>query len=152
MKCRSYVRHVNALLMISFQETEDYSAGCLRGKRSRRRTDYEKAVPSLRWLVAGFEPRPGHGVNTIGFWRWCITHRDIGFSDFVRKPNISAGHGGFVVDKVALRQVFLLRFPLPIIISPTGPHSSSSIIRGWYNRPINGRRTKWTQCDPTPRN
>jgi hypothetical protein len=35
----------------------------------------------------------------------------------------------------------VLRFPLPII--PTAPHSSS-IIRGWYNRPVSGRRTKWT--------
>jgi hypothetical protein len=39
------------------------SAVCLRGKMSRRRTDYEKAVPQLRRLVAGFEPRPGH----VGF-------------------------------------------------------------------------------------
>jgi hypothetical protein len=45
----------------------------------------------------------------------------------------------------------VLRFPLPIPIPPTAPHSSSSIIRGWYNRPISGRRTKWTQSHPTPR-
>jgi hypothetical protein len=32
----------------------------------------------------------------------------------------------------------VLRFPLPILIPPTAPHSSSSIIRGWYNRPISG--------------
>jgi hypothetical protein len=44
----------------------------------------------------------------------------------------------------------ILRFPLPILIPPTAPHSSS-IIRGWYNRPVNGRRTKWTQSHPTPR-
>jgi hypothetical protein len=25
----------------------------------------------------------------IGFWRWCITHRDIGFSDFVHRPDFS---------------------------------------------------------------
>jgi hypothetical protein len=31
-------------------------------------------------------------------------------------------------------------------------HSSPSIIRSWYNRPISGRRTKWTQSHPTPRN
>jgi hypothetical protein len=30
----------------------------------------------------------------------------------------------------------LLRFPLPILIPPTAPHSSSSIIWGWYNRPV----------------
>jgi hypothetical protein len=45
----------------------------------------------------------------------------------------------------------VLRFPLPILIAPTGPHSSS-IIRGRYNRPNSGRRTKWTQSHPTPRN
>jgi hypothetical protein len=28
-------------------------------------------------------------VDTIGFWRWCITHRDIGFSDFVHRPDFS---------------------------------------------------------------
>jgi hypothetical protein len=37
----------------------------------------------------------------------------------------------------------VLRFPLPILIPLTAPHSSS-IIRDWYNRPISGRRTKWT--------
>jgi hypothetical protein len=42
----------------------------------------------------------------------------------------------FVVDKVAFGAGFLelLRFPLPSI-PPTASHSSSSIIRGWYNRP-----------------
>jgi hypothetical protein len=28
------------------------------------------------------------------------------------------------------------RFPLPILIPPTVPHSSSSIIWGWYSRPM----------------
>jgi hypothetical protein len=42
-----------------------------------------------------------------------------------------------------------LRFPLRILIQLTAPHSSSSIIWGWYNRPISGRRTKWTQSHPT---
>jgi hypothetical protein len=45
----------------------------------------------------------------------------------------------------------VLRFHLPILIPPTALHSSS-IIRGWYNRPISGRRTKWTQSHPTARN
>jgi hypothetical protein len=45
----------------------------------------------------------------------------------------------------------VLLFPLPILIRPSAPHSSP-IIRGWYNRPISGRRTKWTQSHPTPRN
>jgi hypothetical protein len=45
----------------------------------------------------------------------------------------------------------VLRFPLSSLFPPTAPHSSF-IIRGWYNRPNSGRRTKWTQCHPTPRN
>jgi hypothetical protein len=32
----------------------------------------------------------------------------------------------------------VVRFPLPILIPPTAPHSSS-IIRGWYNRPVSDR-------------
>jgi hypothetical protein len=44
----------------------------------------------------------------------------------------------------------ILRFPLPILTPPTAPHSSS-IVRGWYSRPVSGRRTKWTQSHPTPR-
>jgi hypothetical protein len=45
----------------------------------------------------------------------------------------------------------VLRFALPILILPTAPHSSPStrVIRGWYNRPISGRRTRWTQSHPT---
>jgi hypothetical protein len=47
---------------------------------------------------------------------------------------------------------FLLvpRFPLPILIPPNDPYSC--IIRGWYNGPISGRRTKWTESQPTSRN
>jgi hypothetical protein len=45
----------------------------------------------------------------------------------------------------------VLRFPLPILIPPTPLNSSSSIIRGWYNRPNSGRRTKWAQSHSTPR-
>jgi hypothetical protein len=37
----------------------------------------------------------------------------------------------------------VLRFPLPILILPTAPHSST-IILGWYNRPNSGRRLKLT--------
>jgi hypothetical protein len=44
----------------------------------------------------------------------------------------------------------VLRLPQPIFIPPIAPHSLF-IIRGWYNRPVSGRRTKWTQSHPTPR-
>jgi hypothetical protein len=47
--------------------------------------------------------------------------------------------------------VRVLRFPQPILVPPTAPHSSS-IVRAWYNRPVSGRRTKWTQSHPTPIN
>jgi hypothetical protein len=57
--------------------------------------------------------------------------------------------GGQIGTGAGLLRV--LRFSLQILISPTAPHSSSSIIRGWYNRPISGRSTKWTQSHPTPR-
>jgi hypothetical protein len=45
----------------------------------------------------------------------------------------------------------VLRFTLPILITPTAPHSSF-IIRGWYSRRISGRRTKWIQSHLIPRN
>jgi hypothetical protein len=85
-------------------------------------TCMEKAAPWLKRLVAGFPQR---------------------------RPGFEPGsdHVGFVVDKVALGQVFLqvLRFPLSIFIPPIAPQSPSSIIRGWYSRPNTGRPTKWTQ-------
>jgi hypothetical protein len=64
----------------------------------------------------------------------------------VRSCGICGGQSG--IGAGFLR---VLRFPLPISIPPTTPHSSP-IIQGWYNRPNIGRRTKWTQSHPTPRN
>jgi hypothetical protein len=51
---------------------------------------------------------------------------------------------GFVVDKVALGQVFSEYFGFPANLHST---KSSIIIiaRGRYNRPFCGRRAKWTQ-------
>jgi hypothetical protein len=43
----------------------------------------------------------------------------------------------------------VFRFPLPILIPPTASHSST-IIWGWYNRPVSGRCTKWT-VSPHPK-
>jgi hypothetical protein len=40
--------------------------------------------------------------------------------------------------------LWVLRFPLPFI-PLTAPHSSSSVIRGWYSRLNSCRRTKWTK-------
>jgi hypothetical protein len=49
------------------------------------------------------------------------------------------------------------RFSLTTSIYLVNPHSTdcSTLIiinRGWYSRPVSGRRTKWTQSHPTPRN
>jgi hypothetical protein len=57
---------------------------------------------------------------------------------------------GFVVDKVVLGQVFseYFGFPVPIFIPPIAPQSPSSIISGWYNRPVVAA-VKWTQSHPT---
>jgi hypothetical protein len=56
---------------------------------------------------------------------------------------------GFVVDKVALGQVFSEYFGFPclsIFIPPISPQSPSPIIRGWYNRPVEAAVSK----SPTP--
>jgi hypothetical protein len=47
--------------------------------------------------------------------------------------------------------LWVLRFPLPILIPPNSSYSSSSIFWGWYSRPKCVRRTKWPQSHPTPR-
>jgi hypothetical protein len=68
----------------------------------------------------------------------------VGFPPRRANSDPRSGHVRFVVDKVAgFLRVF--RFPLPILIPPTAPHSSWSMIRCWYNRPVNGRRTNWSQ-------
>jgi hypothetical protein len=63
----------------------------------------------------------------------------------VRSYDIRGGQSG--TGEGFLR---VLQFTLPFFIPPTAPHSS--IIRGWYNTPISGRRTKWAQYHPTPKN
>jgi hypothetical protein len=65
----------------------------------------------------------------------------------VRSCEICAGKSGTGTGFIQV-----LRFPLPILIPTIAPNSSSSIIRGFYNRPISGRRTKWTQSHSTSRN
>jgi hypothetical protein len=66
--------------------------------------------------------------------------------DQVRSCGICGGQSGIWAGFLRV-----LRFPLTILIPPTAPHSSSSVIRGWYNRPVSYRSTKWTQSHPTPR-
>jgi hypothetical protein len=74
-------------------------------------------------------------------------------SKAVPRPGFESrlGHVGFVVDKVAMGQVFSEYF-----CSPANSHSTDCskfiiIIRGWYNRPIIGHSTKLTQSHPKPR-
>jgi hypothetical protein len=87
-----------------------------------------EVVPQLRRLVAGLPPR-GARVRSE-----------------VRSCWICGGQSG-----IEAGFLLVLRFPLPILIPPTAPHSPSSFIRGWYNKSNSGRRTKWTQSHPTPR-
>jgi hypothetical protein len=58
-----------------------------------------------------------------------------------------SGNVGFVVDKVALGQVF---FP-STSVSPANHHYTTFFIilitRGRHNRPIGSRSAKWTQLD-----
>jgi hypothetical protein len=58
----------------------------------------------------------------------------------VRLCGICGGQSGALTG--FLRE---LRVSVQILIPPTSPHSSSSIIQGWYSRPNSGRRTKRTQ-------
>jgi hypothetical protein len=64
----------------------------------------------------------------------------------VKSCGVFGGQSG--IEEGFLR---VFRFPLPIVIPATVPQSSS-IIRGWHNKPNIGRRTKWTQSHPNPRN
>jgi hypothetical protein len=70
-----------------------------------------------------------------------------------RRPEFEhkSGHVGFVMGNVAVGHVYSEYFDFPYQFSSlsTAPHLSS-IVRGWYNRPVSGLRNKWTQSHPTP--
>jgi hypothetical protein len=106
-----------------------------------------KNSPMLRHPTYNMTP-----LNALNY-TYSQTHgRAIGQAVSRRLPRFDprSGHVGFVEDKVTLGAGLLriLRFPLPIPIPPTAPHSSS-IIRGWYNRAVSARRTEWPQSHPT---
>jgi hypothetical protein len=65
-----------------------------------------------------------------------------------RRPGFQPGSCGICGGQSGTGTGFdrVLRFPLPIFISPiVQQSSSSSTIWGWYNRPNSGHSTKWTQ-------
>jgi hypothetical protein len=78
---------------------------------------------------------PDHAIAEAVSWRLPMAAARV--RAHVRSCGICGGQSDTGADFLQV-----LRFPLPIIIPPTAPHSSS-IIRGWYNRPVSGRRTKW---------
>jgi hypothetical protein len=67
-----------------------------------------------------------------------------------RRPGFdpTSDHVRFVVDKVALGQVFSEYFGF----SWQSSFPYKFIIRGWCNRAVRGRHTKWNQSHPTPTN
>jgi hypothetical protein len=72
-----------------------------------------------------------------------------------RRPGFepSSGHAGFVVDKVELGQVLSEYFSFPCQFSFHRLLHTHHILSGaGTNRPVSGRRAKWTQSHPTQRN
>jgi hypothetical protein len=63
----------------------------------------------------------------------------------VRSCGISGGQSGTGAGFLRV-----LRFLLPILIPPVAPHSSS-IIRGWYNRPVSGPTYQVDPFSPHPK-
>jgi hypothetical protein len=107
-------------------------------------------------------PGPRHNSNTVSgivyklfCSKWWPGHA-IAQADSLRLPTAAAlirsrvRSCGFCGGQsfTGARFLRVLRFPLPIHIPPTAPHSSSTI-RGWYNRPISDRSIKCTHCHPT---
>jgi hypothetical protein len=78
-------------------------------------------------VLVGFPPRPP------------------GFDPQIMSCGICGGQSGTGASFLRV-----LLFPLSILIPLNAPYSF--IIRGWYNRQISGRRTKWTQFHPIPQN
>jgi hypothetical protein len=64
-----------------------------------------------------------------------------------RRPGFGpkSGHVAFVMNKVALEQVYFeySSFPCQFSFPPNAPYSSIS--QDWYSRPNGGQRTQWTQ-------
>jgi hypothetical protein len=110
----------------------------------KNRREYQRCEPEIVCWLRNCQTRPCHNS---GCWCWLPIAAARAWTK-VMSCGICSGQSG-----TGLGFLQVLLFPVPILISPTAPHSSSSsIIRGWYNRSISGRRTKWTQSHPTARN
>jgi hypothetical protein len=82
------------------------------------------AVPTLR-MRAAIPPLIGRAIAQV-VSRWLPTA-----AAWVRSCGICGEQSGTGAGFLRV-----LRFPLPIFIPPIGPQSPSSIIWGWYNRPV----------------
>jgi hypothetical protein len=114
---------------------------------------WNRTVTVSRFLIwiktmtvgSGFSPR----------WLGRVPHpcHSSGFPPQLLTFDPSSGLMGFVVDEVALRQVFS-----NTSVSPDNSHSSNyskviiTFFRGWNNRPDSGRSTMWNSgLHTTPR-
>jgi hypothetical protein len=104
----------------------------------------EKLVDVQR-IIWCYVPEDGRAIAQAVSRR--LSNAETRFRSQVRTCGICGGQSGTGEGFLRVHP-----FPLQILIPPTAPHSSSSITRGWYNRPISGRRTKWNRSHPTPRN
>jgi hypothetical protein len=102
-------------------------------------------MEAVLWVLVVFShiPLNGHLLHILRIsYETDLPHEEAVLPTAAARVGQSDTGAGFLL---------VLRFPMPILIPPTAPHSSSTI-RSWYNRPNIGRRTKWTQSDPTPSN
>jgi hypothetical protein len=115
------IRHNNSLLLLEKLSVASLENCCLGKLRHRQGRAISQAV-SRRLSTAAVRVRAQ-----------------------VRSCGICGGQSGTGAGFLRV-----LQFPMPILILPTAPYSSS-IVRGWYNRSVICRRNKWTQSHPTPR-
>jgi hypothetical protein len=115
---------------------------CFHENSSYKQTNAWSSFGGLSGYVTNINNAGRAIAQAVGHWFPTLAAR---FRVQVRLRGVCSGKSG--IGAGFLR---VLRFPLPILIPPTAPHSSS-IIRGWYIRPVSGWRTNWTQVSPHPK-